>query len=158
MSLCMIGEQHLPPSRMSLQDAVVLRPFAWISGDGQGILPRMGKRRGKQNDEGYVLAPSVTHPQGRERAFEDAFKAMARFMIEVNDNPTVAYAIDKTDRIVTEQNRKLLSEEDLAEWDAACDEFDSMSDEEQDEWIENVLESYPSIERLPDLDSYNHIN
>jgi len=64
----------------------------------------------------------------------------------------------KADRIVTEDNRKLLSEEDLAEWEAACDEFESMSGEEQDEWIENVLESYPSIEGLPDLDSYNDIN
>ena len=85
-----------------------------------------------------MILPSVTHPGGRHKAFTDAFKAMVRFMIEVNDNPTIAYAIDKTDRIVTEENRKLLSEEDLAQWDAACDEFDSMSDVEQDEWIENV--------------------
>ena len=106
----------------------------------------------------YVLLPSVTHPQGREKAFEDAFKAMVRAMIEVNDNPTIAYAIDKTDRIVTEENRELLSAEDLVEWEAACDEFESMSEERQEAWIAGVLARYPSIEGLPDLDSYNDIN
>ena len=53
---------------------------------------------------------------------------------------------------------KLLSEEDLAEWEAVCDEFESMSDDEQQAWIDNALASYPSIDRLPDLDSYNVIN
>ena len=86
------------------------------------------------------------------------YKAMVRFMIEVNDNPTMAYAIDKTDRIVTAENMKLLSEDDLAEWDEACEEFESMSGEEQRAWVEQILASYPTIEGLPDLDSYNDIN
>ena len=83
---------------------------------------------------------------------------MVRFMIEVNDNPTIAYAIDKTDRVVTAENMKLLSEDDLAEWDEACEEFESMSEEGQEAWIAGVLVRHPSIEGLPDLDSYNDIN
>ncbi len=67
-------------------------------------------------------------------------------------------AIDKTDRVVTAENMKLLSEEYLAEWEGACDEFESMSEEGQRRWIEQVLSSYPTIEGLPDLDSYNDIN
>lgn len=43
------------------------------------------------------------------------FKAVVRAMIEVNDNPVMGYAIDKTDRIVTESNMRLLSEEALTE-------------------------------------------
>ena len=83
---------------------------------------------------------------------------MVRFMIEVNDNPTIAYAIDKTDRVVTEANMKLLSKDDLAEWGEACEEFESMSEDEQQRWVEQVLASYPTIDELPDLGRYNDIN
>lgn len=112
----------------------------------------------KPHNDDYVILPSVTHPQGRAKAFEDAFKAMVRFMIEVNNNPIVAYAIDKTDRVVTEENRKLLSPKDLDEWDAACDEFESMSAEEQQAWVDEVLATYPKINELPELDGYNRLN
>ena len=118
----------------------------------------MNDDRPQPNPDDYVLLASVTHPGGRETAFKDAFKAMVRFMIETCDNPTIAYAIDKTDRMVTEENMKLLSEHDLVEWETACDEFESMSEEEQEEWIEQVLANYPTMDGLPDLDSYNDIN
>ena len=79
-------------------------------------------------------------------------------MIEINGNPTVAYAIDKTDRIVTTENRKLMSKADIAEWTAACQEFEDMSKREQRVWIDTVLSTYPKIDQLPDPDSYNDIN
>ena len=79
-------------------------------------------------------------------------------MIEVSDNPTMAYAIDKTGRIVTAENIKLLSEDDLAEWGEACDEFESMAEDKQQIWIKTVLSSYLAIDGMPDLDSYNDIN
>lgn len=53
---------------------------------------------------------------------------------------------------------KLLSEDDLDERDEACDEFELMSHEEQQAWIDQVLSSYPKIDELPDLDSYNDIH
>lgn len=118
----------------------------------------MNDPRRQPSSDDYLLLPSVTHPGGREKAFEDAYKALVRFMIEVNDNPTIAYAIDKTDRIVTAENMKLLSQDDLAEWGEACEEFESMSEDEQQRWVEQVLASYPTIEGMPDLDSYNDIN
>ena len=53
------------------------------------------KRRNKARPkDGYLLLPSVTHPQGREKVFSDAFKAMVRAMIEINDNPTVSGGAD----------------------------------------------------------------
>ena len=117
------------------------------------------KRRKKPRPkDGYVLLPSVTHRQGREKAFEDAMKAMVRAMIEINHKPAAAYAISKTDRIVTTENRHLLSPEDQAEWDAACAEFDAMSPERRKAWIDNVISTHPKIDKLPDPDSYNEIN
>jgi len=83
---------------------------------------------------------------------------MARAMIEVNDNPTIAYAIDKTDRIVTEETMDSLPEAVVAEWHDACDEFEFMAEEAQDAWIEKVLTEYPKIDELPDLDGYNDLN
>ena len=79
-------------------------------------------------------------------------------MIEVNNNPMMGYAIDKTDRIVTESNIELLSKEALAEWDEACEEYELMSSEEKQAWIDKALSSYPRMAELPDLDSYNDIN
>ena len=85
-------------------------------------------------------------------------KAMVRGFIEVNKNPTVAYAIDKRDRIVTTVNRKLMTKEDIAEWKAACDEFQEMPEEEKQAWIEKVLSTYPRVDELPDPGGYNQIH
>ena len=60
------------------------------------MLNPMNDQRSQPDPDDYVLLPSVTHPGGREMAFKDAFKAMARSMIETNDNPTIAYPIGKT--------------------------------------------------------------
>src|SRR6266404_4162978 len=124
------------------------------------ILPVMKKRRQKNHSppDGHVLLPGVSHPQGRPRAFADAMKALVRGFIEVNNNPTVAYAIDKTDRIITTENRKLMTKAHIAEWKTACNEFQRMSDEKKKAWIENVLLTYPKIDQLPDSLSYNDIN
>ena len=109
------------------------------------------------NNSPYVLLPSVTHPQGRARAFADTFKAVVRFLVEVTENLIVAYAIEKTDRIVTAENLALLSDEDLEEWDAACAEFEAMPPHQQRAWVERVRATYPRLETLPDLDYYNHL-
>ncbi len=66
----------------------------------RGILNPMNGPRSKPKPDDYVLLPSVTHPGGRERAFEDAYKAMVRFMIEVNDNPTIRARKDDFKKIV----------------------------------------------------------
>ena len=41
--------------------------------------------------------------------------------------PEVIYAMRKTRRIVTEQNKQHLTAEDIAEWDAAIAEFKSLN-------------------------------
>ena len=61
----------------------------WPLHQRRGILPLMNAHRPEPSSDDYLLLPSVTHPGGRERAFEDAYKAMVRFMIEVSNNPTM---------------------------------------------------------------------
>ena len=106
----------------------------------------------------YVLFPSVTNPQGRVKAFSDAFKAAVRFSVENFEKPAAAYANDKTERIVTEENLKILSHADRDEWNTAYDEFEALSLEQQQAWTHHVLTTYPKLEELPDLDLYNLIN
>ena len=107
------------------------------------------------DDSDYVLFPSVKHHQGRDRAFSDAFKAMVRFMVEVNDNPTAAYAIDKTGLVVSTENMTILSEDDLKDWDDACEEFVSIPEAKRQAWMDKVTRSYPRLEDLPEPEDYN---
>ena len=94
----------------------------------------------------------------RFQVVADQWGAIVRFVAENQDDPCTAYAIDKTDRILTEETMASLPESEVAEWHEACDEFELMSEEAQDAWVEKVLTEYPKIDELPDLDGYNHIN
>ena len=76
--------------------------------------------------------PEVTHPQGRHRLFLDVMRAMVRMTVEKLGKPVLAYATDKTHRMVTDENRHLIPPEGLAAWEAACDEFDAMAPADQD--------------------------
>jgi len=50
-------------------------------------------------------------------------EAMLRVLREANVRPEIIYAYQKTGRIVTEETARLLSAEELAEWNAAVDEY-----------------------------------
>lgn len=73
----------------------------WPLRQRTGILPLMNDHRPEPGPDDYLLLPSVTHPGGRERAFKDAYKAMVRFMIEVNDNPCRSWLTAPTNRRVS---------------------------------------------------------
>ncbi|QNI30528.1 hypothetical protein H7849_15405 [Alloacidobacterium dinghuense] len=71
--------------------------------------------------------PDADTPQPfSEAKASEIFDEMMNVAKEANIRPALIYAMKKTGRIVTEQNRKLLSPEELAEWDAAIDEYKSM--------------------------------
>ncbi len=122
------------------------------------MLTRMSNQPLLLDQSDYVLMPSVTHPQGRARAFSDTFKAVVRFIVEIDNNPALGYAVDKTDRVVTSENMGFLSDDELDEWVDACDEFDLMSPHQQNTWIGEVLATYPKLHELPAPDLYNHIH
>jgi len=46
---------------------------------------------------------------------------------DANIRPEILYAMKKTGRIVTAQNAQYLTPEELAEWDAAIDEFRTLN-------------------------------
>ncbi len=50
-----------------------ISPVFWLLAPMRDMLSVMAPKR-RESD--YVILPSVTHPGGRVKAFEDAFKAM----------------------------------------------------------------------------------
>jgi len=60
----------------------------------------------------------VPHPEQVEHRTVEAMKAAGL-------DPAIIYAYEKTGRLVTEDNQQLLSDADLAEWDAAIEEYEA---------------------------------
>jgi len=50
-------------------------------------------------------------------------RTMVETMKRAGTPPEMVYAFEKTGRLVTAENASQLSEEDLAEWDAAVEEY-----------------------------------
>ena len=61
---------------------------------------------------------------------EHAEHFMVQAMKQAGLHPAIIYAYEKTGLIVTEQNQHLLSENDLAEWEAAIQEYETRQEEE----------------------------
>jgi hypothetical protein len=57
---------------------------------------------------------------------EETWSALVQAAGESGMDPALVYAINKTGRIVTEQNMKFLTDADLQEWNDAVDEYHQM--------------------------------
>jgi hypothetical protein len=72
--------------------------------------------------------PDADSPQPPSEANVAAmFTEMIDAAKEADISPAYIYATRKTGRMVTERNKHFLSAEDLAEWDAAIEEFKSLN-------------------------------
>jgi hypothetical protein len=72
-------------------------------------------REPRPNDPVFFDMP---HPEQVEHLTVQAMK-------KAGIDPAIIYAYEKTGRIVTEENQRLLSEADLAEWAAAIEEYEA---------------------------------
>lgn len=57
---------------------------------------------------------------------------MVQAMHEAGLDPAFIYAFEKTGLLVTEQNQQLMSDQDLAQWQAAIDEYQAKQDDTSD--------------------------
>jgi hypothetical protein len=57
---------------------------------------------------------------------EETWRALVQAAAESGIDPALVYAMNKTGRIVTEQNMQFLTEADLQEWNDAIDEYHQM--------------------------------
>jgi hypothetical protein len=79
----------------------------------QKFIQKFGREPGP-NDPVFFDLP---HPEQVEHMTVQAMR-------EARLDPALIYAYEKTGRLVTEDNQQLLSEADLAEWDAAIEEYE----------------------------------
>jgi tetratricopeptide (TPR) repeat protein len=73
---------------------------------------------GREPGPGDLLFPDMPHPEHLEAMMVEDMKAAGL-------NPAFIYAFETTGLLVTEQNKHLIPDEDLAEWDAAIEEYDA---------------------------------
>jgi hypothetical protein len=62
-------------------------------------------------------------PTGLPVSEDEVMAAMMAVFKRAGTSPHIVYAAQKTGRIVTVENQHLLSEEELAEWNAAVEEY-----------------------------------
>ena len=67
------------------------------------------------NDKLFFDAPPLEHVE----------HYMVEAMKKAGLDPALIYAFEQTGLLVTEENQHLLSEKDLAEWEAAIDEYEA---------------------------------
>src|SRR4051812_39019040 len=74
-------------------------------------------KQGREPGPGDLLFPDLPHPEHLEARMVEDLKAAGL-------DPAFIYAFEKTGLLVTEQNQHLIPEKDLAEWDAAIEEYE----------------------------------
>lgn len=82
-------------------------------------------------------------PQGKGAV--DLRRAI-KFAVEFGLSDEMAYAMEKTGRIVTTKNAGAISMEHVKEWVAACREYEALTVETQKLWKNRVLVEYPEVE------------
>ena len=78
----------------------------------QAFIAKYGREPGPDD----LLFPDLPHPEHLEAM-------MVEDMRSAGLDPAFIYAFEKTGWLVTEQNQHLIPENDLAEWDAAIQEY-----------------------------------
>lgn len=81
------------------------------------------KKFGREPGPGDPLFFDPDADQPRRLQLEPLEAGMVRMLEEAGIRPEIVYAFEKTGRLVTETNYKKLSKADLAEWEAAIDEY-----------------------------------
>ena len=75
-------------------------------------------KHGREPGPDDLLFPDLPHPEHLEAMMVEDMKAAGL-------DPAFIYAFEKTGLLVTEQNQHLIPDEDLAEWDAAIEEYEA---------------------------------
>ena len=76
------------------------------------------EEHGREPDPDDLLFPDLPHPEHLEHMMVEEMK-------KAGINPAIIYAFEKTGRLVTQDNQHLLSDADMAEWEAAIEEYDT---------------------------------
>ena len=78
-------------------------------------------KHGKEPADDDRIFDDLPHLEHMEHEMVEAMKA-------AGVNPALIYAFEQTGRLVTEENQQLLTDAELAEWDAAIEEYEQQQD------------------------------
>jgi len=76
------------------------------------------EQHGREPGPDDPVFPDMPHPEHMEHE-------MVELMKEAGVNPAVIHALEKTGRLVTEENQHLLTDAELDEWNAAIEEYEA---------------------------------
>jgi len=76
------------------------------------------EQHGREPGPDDPVFPDLPHPEHMEHE-------MVELMKEAGVNPAVIHALEKTGRLVTEENQHLLTDAELDEWNAAIEEYEA---------------------------------
>ena len=77
----------------------------------------------RNNNKNICKGFDILNREDEHIDIEEADRVMIKIMEEAGTRPEVIYAYKKTGRIVTEDNMRFLTREDLREWDDAVAEY-----------------------------------
>jgi len=76
------------------------------------------EQHGREPGPDDPVFPDLPHPEHMEHE-------MVELMKEAGVNPAIIHALEKTGRLVTEENQHLLTDAELDEWNAAIEEYEA---------------------------------
>jgi hypothetical protein len=76
------------------------------------------EKHGREPGPDDPIFPDLPHPERLEAIMVDDMRAAGL-------DPAFIHAFERTGLLVTEQNQHLIPQEDLAEWDAAVEEYEA---------------------------------
>jgi hypothetical protein len=78
-------------------------------------------------DDPLFFEPGVAVPQFlSDESSDEIWKSLLQAAGDSGIDPALVYAMNKTGRIVTQQNMRFLTDADLQEWNDAVDEYNRM--------------------------------
>lgn len=91
--------------------------------------------------------PSMA-PTERPAHFNDIFGFLIGIMATLSNNPSAAYAMEKTKRFFTEQQLKTDASDTVRKWLEARSEYEAMPWEKQYAWQKRTAKKYAPFDRL----------
>lgn len=91
-------------------------------------------------EEDDLIFPDIGHPEHFEHGMVEIMKA-------AGIDPAKIHAFEKTGRLVSEDNQSLLTDDELAEWEAAVEEYESESDSGEPEYPIGTVALYGPDDR-----------
>lgn len=95
-----------------------------------------------------TLKQPMLSPRQRPKELNLVMRAMVRAMVEVNNDNTAAYAMDKTKRYFTDHQLEQNDSKHARAWRDAQEEYIKMGWQKQSKWRERVMRTHPRLDKL----------